>query len=200
MMNLNCANPWMMTGSRATVLRRLSMLCLLAGLAAGAPALAAAPDVPDNFAPAAAPEQPLPFSHRQHLSFGLQCLMCHANPDPGAQMTFPAAATCLSCHETTASDQPAIVKLQEYAAAGQAVPWVRVYEVTPGVSWSHRVHLDAGAQCETCHGDVSQYDDMAERKATDAMASCIACHQNHGVAARCETCHAWPSDQALGID
>jgi len=157
-------------------------------------------DVPDNFAPPPAPAQPLPFSHKTHLALGVDCRMCHTNPDPGAQMTFPTTQTCMSCHNTVATDKPAIVHLREYSESGQTIPWVRVYRVTPGVNWSHRLHLDAGAQCVSCHGDVGQFDDMAKRKATDAMASCIGCHQSHKVSSQCVTCHAWPSDQVLGVE
>ena len=41
-------------------------------------------------------------------------------------------------------------------------PWVRVYKVIPGVSWTHRAHLAAGVKCETCHGNVSQIQAMSE--------------------------------------
>jgi len=180
------------------------ILTLMAGLpiTAGAQQAAERPaqDVPDNYAPPPAPGQPLPFSHKKHLAFGLVCQMCHTNPDAGALMTYPATETCMSCHRTVAADKPAIIELQKYSDSGQAVPWLRAYEVTPGVNWSHRKHLDAGAQCETCHGDVSQFDDTSERKATDAMASCIGCHQSRGADAKCATCHRWPADQDLDIE
>ena len=64
--------------------------------------------VKENVAPHAAPEQPLPFSHKTHVSRGVQCRVCHTNPEPGNQMTCPAVATCMGCHKTTAADRPAI--------------------------------------------------------------------------------------------
>jgi len=158
------------------------------------------PAVPDNIAPHPAPAQPLPFSHKMHLAAGMACQTCHANPDPGAQMTFPATATCMSCHSTIANDRPAIMALRDFSVSGVQIPWVRVYAITPGVTWSHRAHLDAGTQCETCHGDVSQFETMAETKAVRAMATCISCHQARDAAADCVTCHAWPSDQVLGFE
>src|SRR5260370_10557761 len=63
--------------------------------------------VPDNPSPHPAPEQPLPYSHKQHLAFGLQCKDCHTNPEPGKLMTFPPTSKCMQCHVTIATDKPA---------------------------------------------------------------------------------------------
>jgi hypothetical protein len=156
--------------------------------------------VPDNIAPHAAPAQPLPFSHKTHIASGLPCQMCHTNPDPGTQMTFPATETCMSCHAVLATDKPAIKRLQEFSQSGQEIPWVRVYAITAGVTWSHRAHLDANTECETCHGDISQTDAVAETKAIRSMATCISCHQARKVAADCVSCHAWPEDRILGSE
>jgi hypothetical protein len=85
------------------------------------------------------------------------------------------------------------MKLSEYAESGRPVPWVRVYQVTPGVTWTHRKHLQAGLQCMNCHGDVGQLERMSQTSAVTSMASCISCHQSHNASTVCETCHAWPA-------
>ena len=147
--------------------------------------------VPDNPSVPPAPAQPLPYSHKKHLAMGLQCAQCHINPDPGAQMTFPASTTCIMCHNTAeVSDRGRIAEL---AKSSQPIPWVRVYQVTPGVTWTHRKHLQAGMQCAMCHGNVAQMDAMAQTTAVLAMASCITCHQSHKASTACATCHAWPA-------
>lgn len=183
------------------------MLCtLLFAFMAAVPASAqhsaagVVPAVPDNVAPHPAPDQPLPFSHKLHLASDLVCQTCHINPDPGTLMTYPATETCMSCHSMIATDKPAIMRLREFSESGQQIPWVRVYAITPGVSWSHRAHLDAGTRCETCHGDVSQIENVAETKAILAMATCISCHQAREAPAECVTCHAWPTDRVLGFE
>lgn len=171
-----------------------------------APGIAQQPDadggpaVRENIAPHTAPTQPLPYSHKTHMALGLTCQTCHTNPDPGSLMTYPATATCMSCHAAIATDKPAIVSLQEFAESGHTIPWVRVYAVTPGVTWSHRAHLESGTQCETCHGDISQTETVSETKAILAMATCISCHKERGAKSECVTCHAWPTDQLLGIE
>ena len=84
---------------------------------------------------------------------------------------------------------------KDSADKNQPIPWVRVYEVTPGVSWSHRRHLQAGMQCVMCHGQVAQVDAMAENTSVTSMASCISCHQGHKANTDCQTCHAWPRSE-----
>lgn len=158
------------------------------------------PAVPENLAPHVAPAQPLPFSHKTHVALGLECQTCHENPDPGSLMTFPATEKCMSCHIAAATDTTAIKKLQAFANSGQKIPWVRVYALTPGVSWNHRAHVDSGTQCETCHGDISLAEAVSETTAILAMASCISCHESRNAKSECVTCHAWPTDQLLGFD
>ena len=161
--------------------------------APAASVVSAAPAVQANLAPHPAPEQPLPYSHKTHVGMGLACPVCHVNPAPGKEMTFPNTATCMSCHTTLAADRPAIQKLAGYAGSKQPIPWVRVYKLLPGVTWSHRKHLEAGVPCEICHGAVGSLEVMSEVTAITGMATCISCHQARRVSAACNVCHAWPA-------
>jgi hypothetical protein len=148
--------------------------------------------VPDNPSPHPAPEQPIPYSHKQHLAVGLKCQECHTNPEPGKLMIFPDTAKCMQCHVTIAKDKPSIQKIAQYAASNQPIPWVRVYKVIPGVNWTHRAHLSAGVKCEMCHGDVSQISAMSEVTSVVTMYSCLTCHEMNHAKTTCETCHARP--------
>ena len=150
-------------------------------------------DVPENLAEHAPPVQPLPYSHKTHLALGLECQACHTNPDPGNLMTFPAIATCMSCHNAIAKNKPAIQKLASFAKSNQTIPWVRVYALTPGVTWSHRKHIAAGLKCETCHGQVAEMSAMSQTTSVTSMGVCINCHKLHNAPTVCQTCHVWPS-------
>lgn len=151
-----------------------------------------------NPAPPAAPDQPLPFSHQLHVGeYGLDCTNCHTNPDPGVMMTFPATETCMECHADVGTDKEPIQRLTQYHEAHEDVPWVRVYQLLPGVNWSHRGHLDAGVGCINCHGPVPELPQMQEMTTVTGMASCISCHQAQKVNDSCATCHSWPDDQLL---
>ena len=123
----------------------------------------------------------------------LPCQTCHANPAPGNQMTFPPTSTCMSCHASIAADRPAIKTLAEYASNNKPVPWVRVYKVMPGVTWTHAKHLQAGVQCQTCHGTVTELETMSQQTSVTGMASCMSCHETRGAKTGCVTCHAWPA-------
>ena len=149
--------------------------------------------VPDNCGEHPAPAQPIPFRHKLHLSLGLQCKSCHTNPEPGKLMTFPATGTCMSCHRSVARNTPSIRQLADFAKSGKTIPWVRVYVLTPGVTWTHRKHLEAGLQCENCHGQVEQMDSMSEATSVTAMGVCINCHTQNKAPTTCQTCHAWPA-------
>lgn len=184
----------------------LLLIFVIIGVTAGITVLQSSPtpqhpqqEVADNIAPHPAPKQPVPYSHKTHLALGLQCQACHTNPEPGNEMTFPATGTCKSCHNSEDKDKPDLITLAGLLNSDQPIPWERVYKITPGVTWSHRVHLQAGMQCVMCHGDVSQFDAMAETTAVTAMASCISCHKAHNASNACQSCHAWPLDKTLGL-
>ncbi|MEQ1946250.1 MAG: cytochrome c3 family protein, partial [Bryobacteraceae bacterium] len=181
--------------------RRLRSAYLLVAMAAGVTLIsnvraqqAPKQEVPNNIAIPAAPEQPLPFNHKAHVSRGVQCTLCHVNPDPGAQMTLPATTVCMGCHQNVAKDRPSIIKLAALANSNTPIPWVRVYQITQGVTWTHRKHLQAGLQCVMCHGAVGEMETMSQATAVLAMGSCINCHQSHNAPVVCQTCHAWPKD------
>jgi len=160
--------------------------------------------LPSNVNPRS-PEQPIPFSHAQHVGkLALECAVCHVGAGPNAEqdprtqqgrnMTLPDTQECMNCHTSIAADGPGKVALAEYHAAGEAVPWIRVYEVLDGVKSTHKAHLEAGIACETCHGRVSQMEVMTKATAVTAMASCLDCHRANQARSQCETCHAWPAE------
>jgi hypothetical protein len=137
----------------------------------------------------AAPEQPLPFSHKAHAgTLKLKCKMCHPNPDPGEAMRIAAASVCMQCHSAIKTDSPAIQKLAAFAKNDHALPWVRVYEIPSYVNFSHRAHLESGNACEDCHGPVAERDKLS-READISMGGCMKCHQARKVSVDCTFCH-----------
>jgi len=136
-----------------------------------------------------APEQPIPFSHKTHVAFQLACTYCHTNPDPGNQMTFPAAERCMGCHARVAKDRPAIQLVAKAVQTGEPIHWKQIYSVPSFVYWSHRTHSDAKVGCTACHGDVAQMDVTAKVTNVTAMAGCVGCHRQKEAATGCETCH-----------
>lgn len=137
------------------------------------------------------PEQPIPYSHKQHIAQGLVCANCHENTKPGVAMSFPASAYCMTCHQEIRKDSPAIQKLAAFDSNHHEIPWVRVYKLADTVSFSHGAHLAAGVKCEECHGQVAQRDRLFVESDL-SMAGCMDCHRKGNAPQECDSCHAAP--------
>jgi Cytochrome c7 and related cytochrome c len=140
---------------------------------------------------AAAPEQPLPFSHKVHIDTAkLVCQDCHPTPVKfGAQMGFPPASKCMACHILIAKDKPSIQKLTQLTASKQAIPWVRVYRLADFVFFDHRYHLMNQAKCEDCHGAVAEQEVVSDELGSTKMVFCQSCHTKVRANGGCGTCH-----------
>lgn len=149
----------------------------------------AAQELPALKRPPAAPEQPVPFSHRLHVAQGLKCLECHPMPDPGDFAEIVETAKCMSCHGAIKTESPAIQKLAAYHSKEETVPWEPVYLIPDYVFFNHRVHTTkVGAKCESCHGPVGEREVL--RKERDiSMAACMDCHRATGGSLECHYCH-----------
>jgi hypothetical protein len=179
----------MTLAASAPVLATLILVALGLNAHPAAQTQAAKQMVPDNPSEHAPPAQPIPYSHKTHLAVGMECKDCHTNPDPGRLMTFPPTSKCMQCHVTIGKNRPAIHKLAAFSKSQKPIPWVRVYNVLPGVSWTHRAHLEAGVKCEACHGQVAQMDAMSEVTSVTTMYSCLNCHELNHAKTACDTCH-----------
>jgi hypothetical protein len=136
-----------------------------------------------------APEQPLPFSHKTHVSQGLKCAQCHPNPEPGDFMTLPKTSVCMTCHASVKKDSPHIQQLAALAAEGKRVAWAPVYRVPDWVSFNHKKHIGVeGVTCETCHGKVAQQE-ILRREKDLSMAGCLECHRAKAASIDCLLCH-----------
>jgi hypothetical protein len=134
-----------------------------------------------------AAEQPVPFSHKQHVALGIKCKDCHANPDPGESMGLPAASKCMACHVSIATDKPAIRKLKSFAK--EPIPWVRVFQIPSTIVFSHRTHLEGTVPCDGCHPAVPRSDALTPKDLNISMGTCMACHRKSRVSNDCKTCH-----------
>jgi hypothetical protein len=133
--------------------------------------------------------QPIPFSHKQHASEAhLNCVDCHKLAPSGEVVSIPTGKSCMICHAQIAKDKPAIKDLKSYVDEKQSVPWIRVYEIPSFVEFNHKTHLDAGANCSTCHGPVATRDYLW-RETDLSMGGCLSCHREKQASTNCRTCH-----------
>jgi hypothetical protein len=144
------------------------------------------------------PEQPIQFRHDIHVNLGVQCLYCHPGALRGPSPGLPTQTKCWGCHQqiakTDTSERLAVLK--DYVLNNKPIEWVPVAQVPDFVHFTHRPHVAAGLNCETCHGDMSAVE-IAENPQVMNMGWCLTCHKQRAAddpekltkLTDCGTCH-----------
>jgi len=137
-----------------------------------------------------AAQQPIAYSHKQHIAMGLACLDCHSTADTQAAATIPSVRKCMLCHAKLGTSKPEIQKIAGFAKSGQEIPWERVYGFLPkaAVKFQHAPHTRAGVVCATCHGDMT-IATTAQPLVNHTMGTCLTCHRANKASEDCATCH-----------
>jgi hypothetical protein len=141
--------------------------------------------------PETRPRQPIDFNHKIHAGDNsIPCMYCHIQARRSPAAGVPSVNKCVNCHRIVAKDRPQIRKLMEYWAAQQPIPWVKVHDLPDFVYFPHKRHVQAGVECQTCHGPVETMV-RVERLAPMKMGWCLNCHKDHAVqnGLDCWTCH-----------
>lgn len=102
------------------------------------------------------PVQPIFFSHVIHAgSYQIACQYCHANARRGPSAGVPSVERCMGCHKIVAAEgNPEVKKLHGYWERKEPIPWVRIFKIPEHAQFPHRPHVQAGVQCQTCHGRI----------------------------------------------
>jgi mono/diheme cytochrome c family protein len=102
------------------------------------------------------PEQPIFFSHVIHAgSYQIACQYCHAGARRSSSAGLPSVERCMGCHKIVAADgNPEVKKLQGYWDRQEPIPWVRIFKIPEHAQFTHKPHVQAGVQCQTCHGRI----------------------------------------------
>ncbi|HEX5436422.1 MAG TPA: cytochrome c3 family protein [Gemmatimonadaceae bacterium] len=147
-----------------------------------------------------APVQPINFPHPLHVkTLGMNCVYCHFSAFKSIDPGMPAMSTCMGCHRIVGPNRPAtasgparksagIAKLTAYWNAKKPVPWIRVHKVPDYVNFPHFRHVNAGIQCQYCHGPVQNMSRVYQY-APLSMGWCVNCHVQHKVRYDCSVCH-----------
>jgi hypothetical protein len=175
---------------------RFAALALLAGSAA-------ASCRPYN--PPPAPEQPIAFYHNVHAGSteqggnGIPCMYCHYTADRSPSAGIPPVQLCVGCHVPGSSAPTSLrgqatlafpqvtadgdstwhregLKLVDYWRNGESVPWVRIHKIPEHAKFPHMSHVNAGLQCQTCHGPVQEMEEIYQFSSL-RMGWCIDCHR-----------------------
>ena len=173
----------------------LVIVAVLLGLVGGYWANAA-------FFPGTSPEQPIAFSHKIHAGDNeIPCDYCHTQARRSISAGVPSVSKCMGCHIEIATERPQIRKLINYWNNKEPIPWIKVHDLPDFVHFTHKRHVSAGVECQTCHGPVETMDRIrVTSRALDGsfqlnrpweMGLCLNCHKQHEVenGLDCWTCH-----------
>ena len=139
-----------------------------------------------------APEQPINYSHKLHAGdLQIDCKFCHTYARRSRTAGIPALAQCMACHQIIAGDRPNIQELAKAYNSQTPIEWVKVHDLPDFVYFSHKRHISAGFECQTCHGQVQEME-VLYREAPLTMGWCVNCHRENldkGASVDCLTCH-----------
>jgi hypothetical protein len=123
-------------------------------------------------------EQPVPFSHRQHVAnLGLDCRYCHMSVEESSFADIPPTHTCMTCHSQIWPESPILEPVRRSWETGEPIPWVRVHNLADFSYFDHSIHINKGVGCETCHGRVDTMPSMWKAESLH-MDWCLECHRN----------------------
>ncbi|MGH7300816.1 MAG: cytochrome c3 family protein [Candidatus Rokuibacteriota bacterium] len=102
------------------------------------------------------PVQPIFFSHVIHAgSYQIACQYCHAGARRSSAAGLPSVERCMGCHKIVAAEgNPEVQKLHGYWERKEPIPWVRIFKIPEHAQFPHKPHVQAGVQCQTCHGRI----------------------------------------------
>lgn len=124
------------------------------------------------------PHQPVPFSHRLHAGeLEIDCRYCHAQVEVSRVASVPPTETCMNCHRVVLRDHENLALVVQSMTTGRRLRWVRVHKVPEYAYFHHGVHIQAGIGCASCHGDMTQMEEVWQEKPL-SMAWCLDCHRN----------------------
>ncbi|MEQ9401318.1 MAG: cytochrome c3 family protein [Longimicrobiales bacterium] len=143
--------------------------------------------------------QPIAFPHNQHAGNepgqnNMDCQFCHFSAERSVDAGIPPVALCMGCHQVIpgANNPEEINTLRGYWERQEPIPWVRIYKISDHAHFPHLRHINAGLECQQCHGEVQTMEVLTERDPAwggDNMGWCIDCHRENGASDDCSVCH-----------
>ncbi|MDJ0839260.1 MAG: cytochrome c3 family protein [Acidobacteriota bacterium] len=139
-----------------------------------------------------APKQPIDYSHKLHAGdLQIECQFCHTYARRSRSAGIPAVEQCMACHTMISPDKEPIAKIVKAYDEKEPIEWVKVHDIPDYVYFSHKRHVNAGFECQECHGPVEKME-VLYREAPMTMGWCVNCHQDNrdkGAQLDCWTCH-----------
>jgi len=110
------------------------------------------------------PIQPIPFSHKHHAGeFGIDCQYCHSGTDRSPAAGVPSVEVCMGCHAQfpPAYDEIEGIRiLKQHWEERRPIEWIQIHRLPEHVQFRHNRHIQAGVECQRCHGPVEKLDKL----------------------------------------
>lgn len=150
------------------------------------------------------PLQPIQFSHKHHAGdYQIDCQYCHSGTDVSAAAGVPSVELCMGCHSQFPKEYDeleGVRTLKQHWEDKEPIEWEQIHRLPEHVQFQHRAHLNAGFECQTCHGAVETMDKVYMTEDTKVwpwllptkkleMGWCIDCHRANGASQDCYACH-----------
>ncbi len=124
------------------------------------------------------PPQPVPFSHKHHVSDdGIDCRYCHDTVETASNAGMPATHTCMTCHSQLWTQAAMLAPVRASLAEGKPLRWRAVYVLPDYVYFDHSIHVAKGVGCTECHGPIGDMP-LTYKATTLYMSWCLDCHRN----------------------
>jgi hypothetical protein len=165
-------------GPRANLFVNAGLVAAAGGVLALALLVRGVPLMTYNTRVGLIPPQPVPFSHKHHVSgLGLDCRYCHTSVEVARNAGMPPTETCMTCHSQVWKDAPVLAPVRQSLAERKPLRWARVNTLPDYAYFDHSVHIAKGVGCTTCHGPIG--DMPLTWKAQDLyMGWCLDCHRD----------------------
>ena len=125
-----------------------------------------------------APQQPVPFSHKHHVSgLGIDCRYCHTEVEKSSNAGMPSTAICMTCHSQIWTNAAMLRPDRQSLAQDKPIRWTRVYTLPDYVYFDHSIHIAKGVGCTECHGPIGDMPLTWKAKPL-TMGWCLSCHRN----------------------
>lgn len=150
------------------------------------------------------PLQPIQFSHKHHAGlYEIDCQYCHSGTDRSASAGVPSVELCMGCHAQfpkSYDELEGIRTLKDHWERQAPIEWNQIHRLPEHVQFQHRAHVQAGFDCQKCHGPVEEMDKVYLAKDTKwwpwllpaqklEMGWCIDCHRQNAATQDCYACH-----------
>ena len=124
------------------------------------------------------PPQPVPFSHKHHVSgLGLDCRYCHTTVEVSQNAGIPPTHTCMTCHSQIWTNAEILAPVRQSLAENKPLRWARVYTLPDYVYFDHSIHIAKGVGCTECHGPIGDMP-LTWKATTLYMSWCLSCHRD----------------------